>query len=401
MVKGIETLSGKRAKNTATPKRARKPSTQEIWCNVFPCVNRKFTNKGNKRTHDLAEHTLTVLKYSEKKKVVLPVRKIKKKKTSTKRITGAAVSGAIALENQLHTDRLRDMSKPPVATMGPFNPLFVDDDIMMADSESNENDYERNMESEENLVDEEVGGDIDLDFVYGTNGGGEEVVGGQVLFNNVDDDFTMRVAHLEEYGDLDIPDEFRKYLIWQKGYYAPHLHNGKFNMPPPLDIEFTKMISLLQDLKEADFSDVRMAKINVELMKLTEVCGFSKQNQNNLHDFLLTYVDATHKSELLTPAARNLLAEQSDRKGLKFTTYYPLLGTELANLYQGSEIHMANILDAVIMMLKDPELFGKVVSKHKVWQCRLYTCYQLLVDHLRVYLCVQICTKMHKDAMYA
>ena len=141
------------------------------------------------------------------------------------------------------------------------------------------------------------------------------------------------LTHLEGYRNLDIPDEFRKYLIWQKGYYAPHLHNGKFNMPPPLDIECTKMISLLQDLKEADFSDVRMAKINVELMKLTEVCGFSKQNQNNLHDFLLTYVDATHKSELLTPAARNLLAEQSDRKGLKFTTYYLLLKALINLLY--------------------------------------------------------------------
>ena len=77
-------------------------------------MNRKFTNKGNKRTHDLAEHTITVLKYGEKKKIVLSVRKIKKKKISTKRITVAAVSGAIALENQLHSDRLRDMSKPLV-----------------------------------------------------------------------------------------------------------------------------------------------------------------------------------------------------------------------------------------------------------------------------------------------
>ena len=43
-------------------------------------MNRKFTNKGNKTLHDLSEHSLTVLNYVEKKKVVLPLRKIKKKK---------------------------------------------------------------------------------------------------------------------------------------------------------------------------------------------------------------------------------------------------------------------------------------------------------------------------------
>lgn len=351
-------------------KRHRTPSTQVIYCDVFPCVHKFFSNKGNKTLHDKKEHKGGLQPYNlQPKKIKKPIKlkvKVKRKSRVSLRKVRTAATESIVSENLLLAERLRVQSLAPTVTIGPLSPLN-DDEAMDQPFDVEDIVPETNLFG---LGDEFVEEDENNEFKVDINANGEDVVGGQVIFNVdafdvycEDDDNLLRIE--EVYAGVDgsgLPQRYQRYLRWRKSYYKDYLCDGKFCMPPELDLEYTITLAMLDELPVADFADVRMSEINRDLLQLSEVGGLSKQNQWNIHRFLTKYLDENKKKLLLTPPALTFAAQNSNSKGLKFTTFNPLKNKKLAEMYKGAEIPMANLLDAVIMMLKDPEIFGQIVS---------------------------------------
>lgn len=319
-------------KSSREEKYKRVPAKRKVCkCSMCP---QTFMNEGNKKSHEKSHN------YGNT--IVQPARQVAEekvvKKRRTKRIVGPQVHNIVKERNAMFRDHLVTTSLPPQQTMDD-PPMQMEDPLDGGNLWMDENDAGYAGEDDPVLPEFD-----DLNFRDG-----EEVVGGRVRLDE-DDDILLNKAQIFE--------NTSDYIQWRRVYYEPFLDGGKYVLPPEFDVEFTKTLAKLNEIKKATFEDVDLGEINRQLLQLTEVGGLSLHVQEHMHNFLLQHLSEEKCSEMLPPGARNLLATKSEDKGLKFTVYNPYLSSD----YIDCQMEMANIMDAVIMILKDPDLRGNIVS---------------------------------------
>ena len=353
------------------PKPKRLLDSKMLKCNY--CV-RTFNNEGIRKTHMDATHKDEPLLRGQNSrsepKEVKPKRTRTRTKESNKWITGSA---AYKKTDQAQKDYLLRVG--------------------MLDEQ-----HHQSLQMQE--AEEEDGGDYQDGFIMSENGStkstessiidqeellcrrmdGEELVGGKVLSDcesekeEEEDDLVMKLA--EKQG------AFKR---WRMQYYKDFLFN-KFVLPPEYDFKHTRELAMLSELITPDFADVFGDKsaINHDLLKLCEGGALSNQFQEHIHDFLLKYVKDEHLEQMLPPKARNLLAKESGDKGLPFTTYYPFKG----DMFKNAQFEMGNMMDAVILMLKDLQLKGKVVRMSVITYVNIFE-----------NVCIYTCKRLHLYAL--